>query len=321
MRKRVTILLAALFCLVLLTGCGCQHEWNEATCTAPKVCSKCGEVEGEPAGHRWESATCTAPETCTACGETKGEVLAHTFGEWQIVNETEMEHICDACGETETVPAEKEVLITALLKGSNWFGTGGNSMYHVNFGQVGQFYMRLIDVRISGTWEYAGFQQVESLEGYHILATSENDNQQIHFVLFVLNNAVGDGDSYYLVCPAEDGYLILEQYQFPDIVGTWEPTSAEWYWKNGEEVPPTLVISEDYTAVLQTETEVYSGTVEAYDDRFADLELGGLNNKAYCISLEGHDTVYLLLGSDGWNHLRMEIDERTVNTVRYEKVG
>ena len=91
------------------------------------------------------------------------------------------------------------------------------------------------------------------------------------------------------------------------------------YIAYGEDVPPTLVISKDYTAVLQTET--YSGTVEAYDDSFADMKLGGLNNKAYCISLEGHAPVYLLLGSNGWNYLRMEIDERTVNTARYEKVG
>ena len=315
MRKRGTILFAVLFCLVLLTGCGCQHEWNEATCTEPKVCSKCGEVEGEPAGHRWESATCTAPETCTACGETKGEVLAHTFGEWQIVNETEMEHICETCGKTETAPAEKETLIMALLKGSNWIDASGNFMYNVNLGQDGRFYMQVIDERISGTWEYAGAQLEETSEGYHILATSENDNGQIHFVL---TNAVGDGDSYSLVCQAGSGYLICEQYQFPDIVGTWEPENPEWIRERGEEVPPTLVISEDNTAVLQTETESYSGTVEVCDDSFADTQCGGLNNRAYCISPEGYDPVYLLLSSDGWNWLYMPTDG---STTRYVKVG
>ena len=303
--KKMMLLVIALFCSVLLSGCGCAHEWAEATCTTAKTCSKCGETEGEALGHQWERATCIAPETCSACAETRGDMLAHVFGDWQVISETEMERSCEACGETETAPLERDIQIKAFLKGSNWIDTGSNSMYYVNFGQDGQFYMKVIDVRISGTWEYAGAQQEESSEGYHIFATNEENNQQIHFVL---TNAVGDGDSYYLVCQDGAGYLIFEQFQLPDIVGTWEHGDAEWLRKIGKEAGPTLVISEDYTAVLQIETEVYSGTVEAYDDSFADMYHGGLNNKAYCISLEGHDPVYLLLGGNGRHSLYMPIE-------------
>ena len=36
-----------------LSACSCRHEWTDATCTEPKVCSKCGETEGDALGHSW----------------------------------------------------------------------------------------------------------------------------------------------------------------------------------------------------------------------------------------------------------------------------
>lgn len=61
----------------------CSHEWIDATCTAPKTCSKCEKTEGESLGHSWEEATCTEPKTCSRCGLTEGEALGHTPGEWK----------------------------------------------------------------------------------------------------------------------------------------------------------------------------------------------------------------------------------------------
>ena len=58
------------------------HDWTDATCTAPKTCSVCGETEGEALGHDWTDATCTTPKTCSVCGETEGEALGHSYGEW-----------------------------------------------------------------------------------------------------------------------------------------------------------------------------------------------------------------------------------------------
>ena len=53
-----TILTALIFsALIVLTGCGHEHEWTKATCTEPKTCTKCGETEGEALGHRWKEAT------------------------------------------------------------------------------------------------------------------------------------------------------------------------------------------------------------------------------------------------------------------------
>lgn len=39
--------MSALAVCVMLTGCGHEHTWADATCTEPKTCSVCGETEGE----------------------------------------------------------------------------------------------------------------------------------------------------------------------------------------------------------------------------------------------------------------------------------
>lgn len=79
MRKKYAIVLLLTAVLLLLTGCGCDHRWNEASCTASKTCAECGETEGTPLGHVWSEATCKAPQTCRNCGETSGEKLEHQW--------------------------------------------------------------------------------------------------------------------------------------------------------------------------------------------------------------------------------------------------
>ena len=80
MRKRLLLLLV----LSLVFGlCGChQHTWEEATCTEPKTCSKCGETEGDPLGHSWVEATYHAPKTCSVCGEADGEPKMSIFEQY-----------------------------------------------------------------------------------------------------------------------------------------------------------------------------------------------------------------------------------------------
>ena len=68
-----------------------EHTWVDATCTAPKTCTTCGTVEGNPKDHSWddgrvtkeatEEATGEKLHTCIACGETKSvsiPALGHT---------------------------------------------------------------------------------------------------------------------------------------------------------------------------------------------------------------------------------------------------
>lgn len=100
MKKKLTLLVLALMCLLVLAGCGCEHEWIEADCVNPATCSKCDATEGSPKGHTWEAATCTTAKTCEICGVTEGEALGH---DWQEAT-VEAPKTCKVCGETEGDP-------------------------------------------------------------------------------------------------------------------------------------------------------------------------------------------------------------------------
>ena len=97
------------FALVLafvfsMAACSCQHEWQDATCTSPKTCTKCGETEGETASHQPGKQTVadvdpahlsmTLETSCAQCGEVLesatsatgvapvGSVFAVSADEW-----------------------------------------------------------------------------------------------------------------------------------------------------------------------------------------------------------------------------------------------
>lgn len=123
MKKKAMVLILALICLSMFTGCFCQHEWVDANCAEPMTCSKCGETEGAPLGHVWMAATCTEPKTCEVCGVSEGQANGHTWSEatctqaktcsachltegealghtWQDAT-TEQPKTCETCGATE----------------------------------------------------------------------------------------------------------------------------------------------------------------------------------------------------------------------------
>lgn len=96
MRKKIGVGMLAVSFVFMMTGCCMFHDWQEATCTEPKICNKCGETEGEALGHTWEEATCTEAKTCSVCGETEGEALGHN---WQEATCYSLQ-TCRTCGET-----------------------------------------------------------------------------------------------------------------------------------------------------------------------------------------------------------------------------
>lgn len=95
MKKLSAIII--LVCLLVLSGCGHEHTWQDADCINPKTCSECGETEGEALGHDWDDATCTAPKTCSVCNAVEGEATGHTW-----VNATcTLPKTCSVCKTTE----------------------------------------------------------------------------------------------------------------------------------------------------------------------------------------------------------------------------
>ncbi len=98
-----------------------SHDWNDATCTEPKICKICGSEDGEALGHSydnacdtdcnvcgatrevshdWNDATCTEPKTCKVCGSVDGEALGHTYA-----NDCDAD--CDVCGAAREVGDHK----------------------------------------------------------------------------------------------------------------------------------------------------------------------------------------------------------------------
>ncbi len=103
-KKHLAGLVCMLTLLLILTGCQCKHEWKPATCTAPKVCSKCGQTEGVALGHTWQEATCTEPKKCAVCGEVDGEAPGHKSAGWSEEKTDTVKAVsvstesCEVCG-------------------------------------------------------------------------------------------------------------------------------------------------------------------------------------------------------------------------------
>ncbi len=102
MKKRIFVTTLTLFGMTLLTACGHEHTFTDATCTAPMTCSECGITEGEATGHVFSEATCDTAMTCSMCGITEGEALGHTWVEATC----ETAKTCSICGATEGNPLE-----------------------------------------------------------------------------------------------------------------------------------------------------------------------------------------------------------------------
>ncbi len=97
MKRKISLALLLAACVLMLTGCFCDHEWEDAKCELPATCALCGKTEGEPLGHTWVEADCVTPKTCSACQLAEGEALGHT---WTEATCTEAK-TCTVCAATE----------------------------------------------------------------------------------------------------------------------------------------------------------------------------------------------------------------------------
>ena len=127
-RTRIVLFLLMLICVsIVLASCGGvhSHDYNytitkEASCeedgVQTGVCS-CGDTvyKSIPAlGHDWQDATCTSLKECTRCNQKQGTTIDHQFGEWYITKEATCQEEgeeckkCVVCGFVET----RMILIT-----------------------------------------------------------------------------------------------------------------------------------------------------------------------------------------------------------------
>lgn len=98
MERWIGSLLCFVLLVGLLSGCSCDHDWEDATCDDPVTCSKCGEEAGDKLGHDWQAADCETPKTCRRCDKTRGDALGHTV--------SENSNLCQVCGK-EVQPQDR----------------------------------------------------------------------------------------------------------------------------------------------------------------------------------------------------------------------
>ena len=100
MKKCLLIAAILLCCIMLLTACGCEHEWVDADCVNPMTCALCQETEGAPLGHSWMAATCEQPKSCENCDATEGEAKGHQWEDATCIAPKK----CAICFKTEGNP-------------------------------------------------------------------------------------------------------------------------------------------------------------------------------------------------------------------------
>ena len=82
----------------------CVHEWTDATCSAPKTCSKCGETEGDALGHSYTSYVSTKA-TCEDAGVRTYYCTNGCGGRYtasiSATGHNMVDGTCTTCGKTE----------------------------------------------------------------------------------------------------------------------------------------------------------------------------------------------------------------------------
>lgn len=130
-----------------------EHDYKDATCTAPKTCASCGATEGEKLGHSYKQtaskeATCTAEGsktyTCSKCGGSYTEKVAKTAHDYKVTTTKEATctaegsktYTCSKCGGsyTETIAkiahSYKDATCTAPKTCTSCGATDGEALGH-----------------------------------------------------------------------------------------------------------------------------------------------------------------------------------------------
>lgn len=228
--KRKLLTTTLLLLAFLFSGCACQHEWTEADCLNPQVCTKCQETGTEALGHSWVEATCTAAETCTRCGETQGEPIDHTFGDWTF-GDTHMTHTCTSCGLEETKELDRGLYLETLLPGY-WEGYclfHGEDIYSaydfsqpldmLYFGENRTASGNINTEDVTGTWEFLEYSEDEKGNNYLF---SLNAGDEFNWTL--LFSQQEDANLLYILYPNGDQILLSDNDALAETIaaaGSW----------------------------------------------------------------------------------------------------
>lgn len=309
MKKILLILLV----MMMLTGCCLSHEWTDATCTAPKTCTKCGETEGETLEHTWSEATCTAPKTCTVCSGTEGDALGHDFTYWYlpttILNPTEMYRFCRVCDELEKAPIDYETMTTEFFVGvwqgyammSEDYGSEFLSLEKLGieakciFLEDGTYMQVTTDIDGSTYCTYGNWESRtdSTFAEKNIWATGVDGNNSVFFSAenylkpsantnnFMASLLLVDDISFHVIysrvgtpTSADIEEIHENMLQVADIVGTW----YREYEYNGKWMESTFIVNEDGTYINEHFTDgqpsTSTGIIEIFGNEYRFIEEG-----------------------------------------------
>ena len=226
--------MSALAVCVMLTGCGHEHTWADATCTEPKTCSECGETEGEVLEHTWVEATCAEPKHCSVCGETEGEALEHTWTEatyWEAKT-------CSECGATEGEPVTPS------------FVEHGVSVMDVTVGAEYDYVMTCVNdtsKETLGKLTITDYQVADTYEGYE---TPEGYEWRI------LKASVWVGDEN------ANNYAVSFRVSWGNY---YDSDFEEEFGEGAEDVYTINYLGEEYTECLNVPAVKWNGWVDCGD--------------------------------------------------------
>ena len=114
-----------------------NHDWQDATCTTPKTCKRCGKTSGQ-IEHKYKlasstNATCTKDGIntyrCEVCGNTYSEVMEKAKGHKWLSATCEEPKKCSVCGITEGNARGHEGSVVCTICGKRLVSVGMQNAY------------------------------------------------------------------------------------------------------------------------------------------------------------------------------------------------
>lgn len=257
MRKQILTLSFLIISSIVLTGCGCKHEWNEATCLEPKTCSECGETEGDVSDHLWEEATCLEPKKCTICETTEGEPIGHVAGYWEIENYNYIEAVqeeCKRCNYCSEIMEQTKTNMDSLHDNTKFLFTMNEFNERLNYIFDNESELYSLKSQVIDSGDTIGVVITKDTKSFYILFNNENkdfveseEERSIQNILVLNEGEVDDAFVMGVVgtimaCDPlnnlEDSMNVLE-----DVIERAKSDSEDYYEKNG--VTYVLVKADD----------------------------------------------------------------------------
>lgn len=192
-------------------GEGADHKWVDATCSAPKTCSECGETEGEALGHNWVEATYQSPATCIVCNISDGEMLQGDFDKHGIICNVELDKEYPY---TTLTYRNKDISINGTVLFSNYRTFESDEERE----GIEGYEWKSIDVTFSydddNAWDYGTTSAPFTTDFYNIEPKSQSGPNKSENDVGILDN----NDTYtvnfngidYTECLKEDHALVME---------------------------------------------------------------------------------------------------------------